>query len=239
MSNIFFKFKQFTIVQDQCAMKVGTDGVLLGAWANVDGCNNILDIGTGTGLIALMLAQRNLGVTVDAIDIDEQCVVQAQQNVASSSFAQRVVVQNSSFQDFLQGADIKYDLIVCNPPFFQNALKSPSESRNFARHTNTLSFTDIIAQSSPLLADKGRLSLILPHDCKQQILDEAAKADLCACRITNVFPLPHKSAKRILVELTKDKSASVCTEESLIIELARHQYSAEFKALTDDFYLDR
>ena len=239
MSNIFFKFKQFVIFQDQCAMKVGTDGVLLGAWVNVDRCNYILDIGTGTGLIALMLAQRNPKAIIDAIDIEEDCVIQAKQNIAGSSFSQRINIQNSSFQEFSKCKDKKYDLILSNPPFFKNAMKSPNHSRNFARHDNTLSFVDIISQSSSLLADKGRLALILPHDCKKQILEEAVKANLSAHRITNVFPLPHKPAKRILVELIKDDSASVCIEDDLIIELARHQYSYEFKNLTDDFYLDR
>ena len=239
MSNIFFKFKQFVIVQDQCAMKVGTDGVLLGAWVNIDACKHVLDIGTGTGLIALMVAQRNHRANIDAIDIECGCLEQARQNVADSPFAQRTSVQNSSFQQFVQCADRKYDLIVSNPPFFRNALKSPNHTRNFARHDNTLSFTHIIAQSSVLLNDKGRLGLILPHDCKQQVLDEASKVNLCAIRITNVLPLPDKPAKRILVELMKGETASECIENNLIIELSRHQYSEDFKKLTHEFYLDR
>ena len=117
VSNIFFKFKQFTIVQDQCAMKVGTDGVLLGAWANIEECKHVLDIGTGTGLIALMIAQRNSKAIVDAIDIDEQCVVQAKQNIESSPFAERVDVESISFQNFSQQDDKRYDLIVSNPPY--------------------------------------------------------------------------------------------------------------------------
>lgn len=239
MSNIFFKFKQFVIFQDQCSMKVGTDGVLLGAWVNIEGCSHVLDIGTGTGLISLMIAQRSQKAIIDAIDIDHDCLEQALQNVADSPFAQRISVQKSSFQEFVQCADLKYDLIVSNPPFFRNALKSPNQNRNFARHDNTLSFTHIIAQSSALLNDKGRLAIILPHDCKQQILEEAPKANLSASRITNVFPLPHKPAKRILIELIKDESTSVCIEDNLIIELTRHQYSEDFKKLTHDFYLDR
>lgn len=239
MSNNFFRFKQFTVFQDHCAMKVGTDGVLLGAWVEVAGCNTILDIGTGTGLIALMMAQRNPKAIIDAIDIDDKCILQAQQNVEGSPFAHQIDVQNQSFQHYAASTDVRYDLIVSNPPFFKKSLKSPNHTRNFARHDSTLSFSDIIAQSSVLLTERGRLALILPQDCKQQILDVSAIAGLHVLRITHVFPLPHKPAKRILVELSKDWPTSVCTEDNLIIELSRHQYSDEFKMLTNGFYLDR
>lgn len=237
MSNIFFKFKQFTIVQDQCAMKVGTDGVLLGAWTNVDNCNHILDIGTGTGLIALMVTQRNLKAVTDAIDIDKQCVLQAQQNVADSIFADRVNVHNISFQEFLQHADKRYDLIVSNPPYFHNSLKSPSLSRNHARHTDSLSFLEIISQSVSLLTDNGRLALILPHEFKQAVFEHASSLNLFVNRITNVFPLAQKPAKRLLIELSRAEVNFV--EDDLTIELARHQYSDAFKELTQVFYLDR
>lgn len=237
MSNIFFKFKQFTILQDQCAMKVGTDGVLLGAWTNVDNCHQILDIGTGTGLIALMLSQRNPKAIIDAIDIDKQCFVQAQQNVAYSIFADRVNVQNISFQEFLQHADKKYDLIVSNPPYFHNSLKSPSLSRSHARHTSSLYFLEIISQGISLLTDNGRLALILPYEFKQTLLEHASTLNIFTKRITNVFPLPHKPAKRLLIELSKAEVEFV--EENITIELARHQYSETFKELTQDFYLDR
>ncbi|MDD2475311.1 MAG: methyltransferase [Dysgonamonadaceae bacterium] len=239
MSNIFFKFKQFTLFQDQCAMKVGTDGVLLGAWVNVEDCAKILDIGTGTGLIALMLAQRNADAHIDAIDIDEQCVQQAQLNVANSPFIRQIEIQHTAFQHFSNATNNKYDLIVSNPPYFQNALKSPDKSRNFARHDNTLSFSDIMAQASLLLNPKGRLAFILPHNCYQQILDEAAKVNLVVHRITNVFPLQKKPPKRILVELLKDVHAFNYIKNDLVIELSRHQYTPEFIALTDDFYLDK
>ena len=237
MSNIFFKFKKFTIVQDQCAMKVGTDGVLLGAWANIEECKHVLDIGTGTGLIALMIAQRNSKAIVDAIDIDEQCVVQAKQNIESSPFAERVDVESISFQNFSQQDDKRYDLIVSNSPYFQNALKSPNQSRNHARHNNSLSFLDIISQGIDLLSENGRIALILPYEFKNTVIDHAAKFNLFANRITNVFPLPHKPAKRLLIEF--GQSELECVEDNLIIELARHQYTSEFKELTHDFYLDR
>lgn len=218
-------------------MKVGTDGVLLGAWTKVDGCVDILDIGTGTGLIALMVAQRNQKAAIDAIDIDEQCVVQAQQNIAKSVFANRVYVQNSSFQEFLKNKIKKYDLIVSNPPFFHNSLKSPSQSRNHARHTDSLSFFDVISLGVKLLGEGGRIALILPHELKQTVIEHAGTVNLFANRITNVFPLPHKPAKRLLIEFGKTQIERI--ENNLIIEQNRHQYTDEFNALTNEFYLDR
>lgn len=237
MSNNFFRFKQFTVFQDQCAMKVGTDGVLLGAWTNVADCNHVLDIGTGTGLIALMLTQRNLKTEIDALDIDEGCIVQAQQNISRSPFAERIDVQQISFQKFAQHTDNTYNLIVSNPPYFLNALKSPHLSRNQARHNDSLSFLDILSSGVPLLSEGGRIALILPHEFKQTVLDHAAKVQLFANRITNVFPLPHKPAKRLLIEFGATEKE--CVEDDLIIETSRHQYSDEFNALTRGFYLDR
>ncbi len=236
MSNNFFRFKQFTVFQQHCAMKVGTDGVLLGAWANVARKNHILDIGTGTGLIALMLAQRNEEAQIKAIDIDKQCILQAHLNVHSSPFANRINVEKESFQEYAVKTNARYDLIVSNPPYFQNALKSPCQSRNQARHNDTLSFFEIISQGTSILNEDGRIVLILPHEFKQQLLDYASKAHLFATRMTNVFPLPHKPAKRLLVEFGLQKIE--CVEDNLTIELTRHQYTDEFISLTQAFYLN-
>lgn len=237
MSNNFFRFKQFTVIQDHCAMKVGTDGVLLGAWVEVGGCRNVLDVGTGTGLIALMVAQRDSKAIIDAIDIDGGSVMQAQQNTAHSPFAQRIDVLQCSYQDFADKVDKKYDLIVSNPPYFQNSLKSPNLSRTNARHNDSLSFFEIISKGFTLLSESGRIALILPYECKQAVLDHAATVKLYANRITNVFPLPHSPAKRLLVELSVQEMR--CVEDNLTIELSRHQYTNEFNALTKEFYLDR
>ncbi len=237
MSNNFFKFKQFTVFQDHCAMKVGTDGVLLGAWSRIDGCANVLDVGTGTGLIALMIAQRNCNVCIDAIDIDKGCVLQAQHNVANSTFSHRIDVQQKPFQDFAQQVDKKYDLIISNPPYFQNSLKSPVLTRNYARHNDSLSFYEIISEGALLLNERGCVSLILPYEFKQTILEHAKSVNLHPHRIANVFPVAHKPAKRLLVEFAKYEEQ--CIEEDIIIERSRHQYTDEFKALTIDFYLDK
>lgn len=237
MSNNFFRFKQFTVFQDCCAMKVGTDGVLLGAWAEAYKRNNVLDVGTGTGLIALMIAQRNTNATIDAIDIDEGCVMQAKRNVFESPFSNRVDVQKSSFQDFAARNDNKYDLIVSNPPYFHNSLKSPNLHRNYARHTDSLSFYEIISDGVSLLTESGSVSLILPYEFKTSVLMHAKTVGLFAKRITNVFPLPHKPAKRILIEF--GMSDTECVEDNLIVELSRHKYTDEYNALTSEFYLQK
>ena len=170
MSNPFFQFKQFTIRHDKCAMKVGTDGVLLGAWAGTESCSRILDVGTGTGLIALMLAQRSKAV-VDAIDIDADACLQAQENAESSLFAGRINVFHSDLVDFAQASTHLYDLIVSNPPYFVDSLKCPNLQRNTARHTDTLTLEDLLQYSRKLLAPQGRIALILPYDQKDRLTD--------------------------------------------------------------------
>ena len=237
MANNFFQFKQFTIFQALCAMKVGTDGVLLGAWTNVDNCQNILDVGTGTGLIALMLAQRNADANIKAIDINEECLHQAHQNVLGSPFANQITVEKKSFNCYTKESEGKYDLIVSNPPYFQNSLKSPSQSRNYARHNDSLSFYEIISNGASLITDIGRIALIVPHEFKQSLLEHAVTLGLFVHRITNVFPLSHKPAKRLLIELGIEEKSF--TEDNLTIELSRHKYTDEYKTLTKEYYLDR
>lgn len=166
MSNIYFKFKQFTVYQDRCAMKVGTDGTLLGAWTDVTKSRTILDIGTGTGLIALMLAQRSLTTQITAIDIDIDSVMQAESNVALSPWCDRVKVFCSSLQDF-NGSG--YDTIVSNPPYFVNSLKCPNGHRTLARHTASLSYKDLFDGVTRMLSDDGEFSVIIPFDCRDQM----------------------------------------------------------------------
>ena len=143
MANPYFQFKKFTVWHDKCAMKVGTDGVLLGEWASTERCQRILDVGTGTGLIALMLAQRSTAI-LDAIDIDSDACLQAQENIAKSPFANRIQVYQTSLSEYMPDENIKYDLIVSNPPYFIDSLKCPDTKRNLARHTDTLSLPDLL-----------------------------------------------------------------------------------------------
>ncbi len=236
MSNPFFRFKQFTIRHDKCGMKVGTDGVLLGAWAGTEACSRILDIGTGTGLIALMLAQRCKAV-IDAIDIDADACLQAQENAESSPFAGRINILHSSLADFAQAGTNRYDLIVSNPPYFVDSLRCPDRQRNTARHTDTLTLEDLLQDSRKLLAPQGRVALILPYDQKERLADCIRAQHLFLSKEVSVIPVAGAQPKRLLAELSTDTSASPTFSSRLTIEMARHQYTDEYIDLTKDFYL--
>lgn len=218
-----FQFKQFTIYQDLCAMKVGTDGVLLGAWAN--GGKRILDAGTGTGIIALMMAQRYPNAVVTAIDIDEGAVKQAQQNVAQSPFAQQITVLHNTLQEH-QG---EYDAIISNPPFFIDSLAAPDEQRNVARHTQTLTYTELMQTAWRLLSDEGELSVVVPFDYRKRMEDEAIFVGFFPCRVCAVKTTERKPAKRYLLSFKKHLCR--CEQEQLTIG------SEMYQKLTKDFYL--
>ena len=235
MPNPYFRFKQFTVYHDRCAMKVGTDGVLLGAWADVREAANALDAGTGSGLIALMLAQRNAAMKVTAIDIDGDAIGQTESNVRSSPFSERIECKHISLQDFADSKPTLYDLVVSNPPFFTDSLKSPDRQRTTARHTDTLPVEDLIWLAAKLLSAKGKLCLIYPYEYYERIVDLSEKSGLFVTRITKVYPTPSSAVRRILVELSKAKHRP--TESELVIEESRHIYTEEFKRLTKDFYL--
>ena len=236
MSNPFFQFKQFTIRHDKCAMKVGTDGVLLGAWTGIESCNRILDIGTGTGLIAMMLAQRSKAV-IDAIDIDAEACLQAQENAESSPFAERIKIRHSALSDFAQTDTGLYDLIVSNPPYFVDSLKCPDQKRNTARHTDTLTLEDLLQDSRKLLAPQGRIALILPYDQKERLTDCIRTQNLFLSKETSVIPVPGAEPKRLLAELTAEPPVFPTFSSQLTIVIARHQYTDEYVSLTKDFYL--
>lgn len=218
-----FQFKQFTIYQDWCAMKVGTDGVLLGAWAN--GGKRILDAGTGTGIIALMMAQRYPNAVVTAIDIDEGAVKQAQQNVAQSPFAQQITVLHNTLQEH-QG---EYDAIISNPPFFIDSLAAPDEQRNVARHTQTLTYTELMQAAWRLLSDEGELSVVVPFDYRKRMEDEAIFVGFFPSKVCAVKTTERKPAKRYLLSFKKHPCR--CEQEQLTIGSERYQ------ELTKEFYL--
>lgn len=228
MSNDFFQFKQFIVRQDSCAMKVGTDGTLLGAWAR--GGERILDIGTGTGLIALMMAQRFEKALVDAIDIDAEACVQARKNAAESPFKNRINVCNKSLQEFAnQEALNRYDSIVSNPPYFVHSLKAPDERRSMARHAETLSFYDLMKCSANLLSEDGDISVVIPFDCRKHLEEVAILSGLFSSRICAVKTKPVKASKRYLLAFTKHPTTIV--QEELVIG------SDEYVEMMKDFYL--
>jgi len=216
-------------------MKVGTDGVLLGAWVDIDNASTVLDVGTGTGLISLMVAQRNPNVTIDAIDIDPEAVNQAKDNVARSPFALQINCINSPFQLYQEQTDKKYDVIVSNPPFFTDSMKSPYQKRTLARHDDTLCIGELFKISSTLLSDKGRLSLIYPYEYKEELIDRAKQNLLYPSHIMDVYPTPVSSPKRILIEFSKIYLPA--KENRIIIEKERHIYSDDFISLVKHFYL--
>ena len=226
-----FTFRAFSIRQDKCAMKVGTDGVLLGAWA--PGGTRILDIGTGTGLIALIMAQRFGGSMIDAIDIDADACEQARQNVAASPFPTRIHVWQSDLQHFCSPKP--YDAIVCNPPFFVNALRCPNSKRTMARHTDTLSPRDLFAHAYRLLADGGTLALIILTDQADGFVAESIIAGFFEKDRVRIKTTERKAAKRLLLSFTK-KSSTVRTDTEQVLFYGQ-QKSEWYHALTADLYL--
>ncbi len=234
--NSYFQFKQFRIVQERSAMKVGMDGVLLGAWANASGAERILDIGTGTGLIALMMAQKNATAQIDAIEIDRNACEEALFNVKQSQWSDRIHIQEKSFQEFRLADADKYNLIVSNPPFFTNGIKAPIENRSQARHADALPLTVLISGAAVLLQEKGRIALVLPVETLPEIEKLTASTGLFISRLCRIKPNPVRPDFRILVEL----SNLPCTfrEENLMVEFEQHHdYTPEYKFLTKDFYL--
>ena len=237
MGNQYFVFKQFKIDQHDCAMKVGTDGVLLGSWCDITNDNRILDIGAGTGLISLMIAQRNQNAIIDAVEIDESAGRNAERNFSASPWSDRLNLYHTSLQDF--NPEIKYNHIVSNPPYFDNSLKNTDSRKTQARHTDTLSYETLISKSFTLLDTKGRLSLILPVNTENKVEAIVQKENLVILRKITVYGNIGGKAIRYLFEIGRkeDFKTSECITEDFIIEISRHNYTDQYIDLTKDFYL--
>jgi len=237
MPGTSFAFKQFIIKQDKCAMKVGTDAVLLGAWVFPNGSIQILDIGTGTGVVALMLAQKT-DAHIDAIDIDTNAFNQASQNALESKFSNQISVIHSSLQDYANVAGKKYNLIVTNPPYFEQSLKSIDEQRSFARHADVLPFEELIEGVIKLLDPKGKFCLILPTLEAEKFRDLAQKRGLFLSKLLRVKSKVNKDTdKRHLMQF--EFTPTEFSEKTIAIELdERHQYTDDYKLLTKDYYLN-
>lgn len=231
--NNYFEFKQFKVIHEKSAMKVGIDGVLLGAWSNFDNCQRILDIGTGTGLLSLMAAQRSKAI-IDAVEIDSDAAMEAELNFSNSGWSERLNVSKMSFQDF--ETDKRYDHIISNPPFFENSLKPNDEKRLKARHTDSLSLDELLAKAKQYLRDDGSISLILPADKDDQLAKMVEMKGLFVKRKCFVHPFISKKPNRILIELLTMPCES-STNKIIIRNEETHLYSEEYKSLTTDFYL--
>lgn len=237
MPGTSFAFKQFIIKQDKCAMKVGTDAVLLGAWVLPNGSKEILDIGTGTGIVALMLAQKSQA-HIDAIDIDNNAFDQATQNVSESKFSNQISVIHSSLQEYSRVAVKKYNLIVTNPPYFEQSLKSSDEQRSFARHAVVLPFEELIDGVIKLLDVKGKFCLILPTLEAEKFRFLAQKRGLFLSKLLRVKSKINKDAdKRHVMQF--EFTPTEFSEKTIAVELnERHHYTDDYKQLTRDYYLN-
>ena len=218
-----FRFKQFTVEQQLCAMKVGTDGVLLGAWAN--GGPRVLDVGTGTGVVALMMAQRYPEAQVTALDIDEGAVRQAKLNVAHSPFAVRVTV----LQERVQKHEGQYDAVLSNPPFFIDSLAAPDAQRHMARHADTLSYAELMQAAWRLLREDGEMSVVVPFDYRRRMEDEATFVGFFPSRVCAVKTVERKPARRFLLAFRKHPCE--CVYETMTIG------DEAYLRMTGDFYL--
>jgi tRNA1Val (adenine37-N6)-methyltransferase len=232
-----FHFKQFSIHQNQTAMKVGTDGVLLGAWAPTNhNPFSILDIGTGTGLIALMLAQRTAAAQIDALEIDEDAYEQAVDNFENAPWSDRLFCFHAGLDEFIDDPEEEYDLIVSNPPFYAEDYKTENEQRDLARFQDAMPFEDLVEAADLLLSENGIFAVIIPHKEEQKFLTLAKNFALFPVKITRVKGTPNTAIKRSLLAFSRHEIADILTDE-LVIETDRHVYTAEYINLTKDFYL--
>ena len=236
MSSKPFQFKQFTIHQDKTAMKVGTDGVLLGAWVSIElDYFSAIDIGAGTGLIALMIAQRSNIELIDAIELNDEAFEQSVSNFEQSDWSDRLFCYHASFQEFTDEIDDTYDLIVSNPPFYTSTYKELSEDRAMARHSESLPYSELLSGVVKMLSDKGSCAFIIPFCEEEEFIAEAKELKLFPNRITRVKGAKDTPIKRSLLQFSYVNSEIEFTD--LVIEIERHIYTEDYKNLVQDFYL--
>jgi tRNA1Val (adenine37-N6)-methyltransferase len=236
MSNDWFRFRQFLIRQDRSAMKVGTDGVLLGSWVDCESSCSVLDVGTGTGLISLMIAQRNSVATITAIEIDSLSAIQARENVMASKWADRISVVEADFRVWEPEGRRDFDLIVCNPPFFTRSLKNPNSQRATARHDDELPLSELVKRASGMLSFGGRLAIVLPVNRLEEAMEIAGLNGLSLYQKLDVRGNSTAPVKRVLLEWGHEDRKEQVSE--LIIETdVRGIYTSEYQLLTGEFYL--
>jgi tRNA1Val (adenine37-N6)-methyltransferase len=231
-----FVFKQFIVEQDLVTMKVGTDGVLVAAWAEVSSADQVMDIGTGSGVIALILAQRTLPkAIIHSIDVDVNAIKQAAKNFSQSPWPQKFILHHSSIQEFARTSNDKFDLIISNPPFFTGGMLSENNDRNDVRHTTKLPHGDLLLAVSRLLRPTGSLVIILPYLQGLRFIEISASYRFYPARITEVKSRTDKPTERLLIQFVKQKCE--IEKRELIIHAEGDEYTQEYKELTKDFYL--
>lgn len=236
MSNPYFRFKQFTVFQDRCAMKVGTDGVLLGAWCDVEEASSVLDIGAGTGLVSLMVAQRSSAEVV-GVELDAEAAAQAVENVERSPWKDRVSIVCSTIQAYASSSGRRFDRVVSNPPYFVDSQKSPVSGRSMARHADVLPYDELVSSVVSLMTPEGRFSVIIPTLDFPRLEGLAQKKGLHCVRRTDVHSTPVSPSKRVLAEFSFLERTCVCYR--LVLEREDHTRSEAYSHLTSEFYLDK
>ncbi|MFL2589345.1 MAG: tRNA1(Val) (adenine(37)-N6)-methyltransferase [Parvicellaceae bacterium] len=229
-----FNFKKFSIHQNNAAMKIGTDGILIGAWVNVSNKFKALDIGSGTGIISLMLCQRNLNLELDSVELSPDAIMDAKINIENCDWKKRIKLFHQDLKDF--HPDSSYDLIVSNPPYFKESLQPNNSERSKARHQNDLKLEDILKFSKQHLTKDGSLNIILPIEQKSEAIEFAKKYGFSSVRECAVYPKPNKSPHRILIEFSRSENKQMIKESLVIEEAGRHNYSEDYKKLTREFY---
>ncbi len=218
-------------------MKIGTDGVLLGAWTPINhNPESVLDIGTGTGIIALMIAQRTEAIQIDALEIDEEAYEQATDNFENSPWNDRLYCFHAGLEEFVEEPEDEYDLIISNPPFYSEDYKTDDEKRDLARFQDAMPFEDLIEAADLLLSEFGIFSLIIPYKEEENFIALASEYELFPFKITRVKGTPTSEIKRTLLAFSRIEKNHIAVDE-LVIEIARHQYTPEYIALTKEFYL--
>lgn len=232
-----FNFKQFSVQQDKCAMKIGTDGVLLGAWCPID--NNpfsVLDIGAGTGILALMLAQRSNAEQIDSLEIDEEAYEQCVENFENSPWSDRLFCFHAGLDEFVDEPEDEYDIIISNPPFYSEDYKTDDSQRDLARFQDALPFEDLIEAADLLLSENGIFAVIIPYKEEERFIDLCAEVELFPVKVTRVKGSHTTPIVRSLLAF-KRYELSVLTADELVIEISRHEYTDDYINLTKDFYL--
>jgi tRNA1Val (adenine37-N6)-methyltransferase len=232
-----FNFKQFTVQQDKCAMKIGTDGVLLGAWCPIDNTPfSVLDIGAGTGILSLMLAQRSNAEQIDSLEIDEEAYEQCVENFENSPWSDRLFCFHAGLDEFVDEPEDEYDIIISNPPFYSEDYKTDSSQRDLARFQDALPFEDLIEAADLLLSENGIFAVIIPFKEEERFIDLCAEVELFPVKVTRVKGSHTTPIVRSLLAF-KRYELSVLTADELVIEINRHEYTDDYINLTKDFYL--